>query len=102
MHSAMPNRLVFAALLLGASLASIARAEPLPMVLDVEFQPLSAQIRRVAESLDGLGQPLPAGTKAALEKAYAMTNPSQAVRAIQEAPRPALPDRRRTSIPRAA
>ncbi len=60
-------------------------AEPLPKVSDVEFQPLSAQVRRVVESLDMLGQPLPSETKAALEKAYATTPPGAAVRAIQKA-----------------
>jgi len=60
-------------------------AEPLPKVADVEFQPLSAQVRRVVESLEMLGQPLRAETKAALEKAYAKTSQGAAVRAIQEA-----------------
>ena len=37
---------------------SIARADNLPIVTDVEFQPLSAQVKRIAEALELLGQPL--------------------------------------------
>ena len=85
MCSETTSRFFIATLLIGVTLASSARAEPLPRVLDVEFQPLSAQIRRVAESLEALGQPLPAEVKASLEKAYAIPNPAQAVRALQEA-----------------
>ncbi len=85
MRSENTSRYFLATLLIGVALASSARAEPLPKVLNVEFQPLSAQIRRVAESLEVLGQPLPAEAKAALEKAYAIPNPAQAVRALQEA-----------------
>jgi hypothetical protein len=39
-----------------------ARAADLPLVADVELQPLAAQARRVAEALELLGAPLPAAT----------------------------------------
>ena len=51
------------------------RASPLPDApdhgcrwsLDVEFQPLAAQVRRVVEALDMLGQPLPAAARTRLD-----------------------------------
>ncbi len=61
------------------------RAEDLAIVSDVPLQPLSAQVRRVAESLDQLGQPLPGEVVAKLEKAETTADKAQAVRAIQEA-----------------
>ena len=44
-----------------AGLGSI-RADTLPLVRDVEFQPLSAQARRVVDALDMLGNPCPGRT----------------------------------------
>jgi hypothetical protein len=72
------------ALLLVPRAAARADADPLPMVSNVEFQPLTAQAKRVTEALDVLGQPLVPEVKARLEKAYAITNPAAGVRAIQE------------------
>ncbi len=40
--------------------ALVLRAEELPMVTKVEFQPFAAQITRVLQSLDLLGEPMPA------------------------------------------
>jgi hypothetical protein len=42
-------------------------ADALPIVDGVEFQPLSAQARRVAEAMDLIGQPLPPDARARLE-----------------------------------
>ena len=39
-------------------LQSAARGDNLPIYRDVEFQPLSAQVKRVAEALEMLGEPL--------------------------------------------
>ncbi len=50
---------------------TMALAEPAPLVPNVEFQPLAAQIRRVVEASDYLGEPLPATMKAAMESATA-------------------------------
>jgi hypothetical protein len=44
-------------------LAALLLAAP-PPVVDVEFQPLAAQARRLVETLDFLGEPLPADLKA--------------------------------------
>ena len=46
-------------------------ADDLPRVDGVEAQPLAAQVRRVAEALDLLGQPLPPGPRARLDEALA-------------------------------
>ena len=49
-------------------LAAAARADDLPIVSDVEFQPLSAQVKRVVETLELLGQPLSRDEKTRLEQ----------------------------------
>jgi hypothetical protein len=64
--------------------SSIARADTLPIVTDVEFQPLSAQVKRVAEALDLLGQPLSRDEKTRLDKAVDSTGGAPAIKAIQE------------------
>ena len=68
---------------LWAAAHSTSRAENLPVVLDVEFQPLSAQVKRVIEALEMLGQPLARDEKARLEQALDSTGPESAIRAIQ-------------------
>ena len=62
-----------------------AGADPLPVVSDVEFQPLTAQAKRLTEALEALGQPLDPAIKARLENAYAMPDLAKGVRAVQEA-----------------
>jgi hypothetical protein len=64
--------------------AGAAGAESLPLVNGVEYQPLSAQVRRVLEALEVLGQPLPAAEKARLEQALESNDPIAAVRTIQQ------------------
>ena len=63
---------------------AVARGDELPMVRDVEFQPLSAQVKRVVEALDMLGQPLGRDEKARLEQALDSTGREPAIRTIQE------------------
>jgi hypothetical protein len=75
---------LFAAFLLLTAIGRASRGDELPMVLDVEFQPLSAQARRVAESLVMLGEPLGRDEAAKLEKALDSTGGEPAIRAIQE------------------
>jgi len=50
------------------SLGLLLPAEELPLVTKVEFQPLAAQITRVLQSLELIGEPLPAADSAALKK----------------------------------
>ena len=70
------------ALLLGTTVALV--AQPLPVVDNVEYQPLAAQAARLLEALDVLGEPLPAADTAELKK---LTGPGQdakkAIAAIQ-------------------
>jgi hypothetical protein len=68
---------------LGAAAHSTSRAEDLPVVLDVEFQPLSAQVKRVVEALEMLGQPLAADEKTRLAQALDSTGQESAIRTIQ-------------------
>src|SRR5271157_4684651 len=75
-------------LLLGAVVQTVgiaaARAEDLPVVNDVDLQPLGAQIRRVIEALGILGQPLAPAEKARIDKAIDSTDPKAGVQALQE------------------
>ncbi|HEV3162396.1 MAG TPA: hypothetical protein VGZ22_00035, partial [Isosphaeraceae bacterium] len=65
------------------SIAPLVRAEVLPRVDDVPFQPLSAQVKRVAEALDMLGQPLPDAAKRQVDQAMSLKDETAAVRALQ-------------------
>ena len=66
-----------------ATAQSDTRAENLPIVVDVEFQPLSAQVKRIVEALDMLGQPLNPDQKARLQKALDSAGGEPAITAIQ-------------------
>ncbi len=68
---------------LGTVVGSTCRADDLPLVLDVEFQPLSAQIKRVIDALDLLGQPLTRDEKSKIEAAIDSTGEDAAIRTIQ-------------------
>ena len=61
-----------------------ARADDLPIVTDVEFQPLSAQVKRVIETLDLLGQPLSRDEKTKLGQAFDSSGGAPAIRTIQQ------------------
>src|SRR5436853_7150464 len=61
-----------------------ALGDDLPIVRGVEAQPLKAQVKRVAEALDLLGEPLTKDQQAALDKAIANTNADDAIEAIQK------------------
>jgi hypothetical protein len=54
--------------LLLPALASLAAAEPLPIVAKVEFQPFAAQVTRLLQSLEVAGEPLPAADTAELKR----------------------------------
>ncbi|MFI5458338.1 MAG: CehA/McbA family metallohydrolase [Isosphaerales bacterium] len=76
------RHVTWAVVLWGAA-HSTSRAEDLPVYLDVEFQPLSAQVKRVIDALEMLGQPLARDEKARLESALDSTGPESAIRTIQ-------------------
>ena len=61
-----------------------ARADDLPRYSDVEAQPLAAQVRRVAEALGQLGQPLTSDQQGRLDRALSLAGDA-AVQAIQNA-----------------
>ena len=62
---------------------SLAAAEPLPIVLGVEPQPLAAQVKRVAQALELVGSPLDQAQQAALDKALTLTDAAQTIKQIQ-------------------
>jgi hypothetical protein len=53
-----------------------------PPVVEVEFQPFASQVRRVVETLDFLGEPLPAEVKAKVLEA--INDPKGGVKSIQQ------------------
>ncbi len=65
--------------------AASARAQQVPLVTGVDLQPVGAQVRRISDALDYLGQPLPSETRNALHAAMAMPNQADAVKAVQAA-----------------
>src|SRR5271165_2023059 len=69
---------------LGLMAGSTGRADDLPLVSEVEFQPLSAQVKRVADTLDLLGQPLSRDEKTRLAQAVDSTGGTPAIRTIQQ------------------
>ncbi len=60
------------------------RADTLPVVQDVEFQPLSAQARRVVEALGMLGQPIPRADREKIAHASDLGDLKAGVRTIQD------------------
>jgi hypothetical protein len=74
---------VWAAAAIGCAVGSA--AEPLPIVANVEFQPLSAQAKRVVQALESLGSPLTEEQRTALDQALAAGDEADGVRGIQEA-----------------
>ncbi len=71
--------------LLGLSLflAGLLPAQELPVVANVEHQPLAAQVARLIEALDMLGEPLPAADTAALKAQLQSRDAAKAVETIQ-------------------
>jgi len=61
------------------------RWPPLTVVSGKDAQPLLAQAKRLVETLDWMGSPLPTKTKAALDRAAQEKDDAQAVRSVQEA-----------------
>jgi hypothetical protein len=83
MQRLIPSNLVLVAVLLLAACAAAA-AQGLPRVVKVERQPLEAQVRRLIETLDYLGEPLGASERRALEQAMAQPDGARAVAELQD------------------
>ncbi len=76
--------LLWGAATLSCSCVLMARAaEPLPVVTDVELQPLAAGVKRVAQALELAGSPLSKERQAALDAALATNDPAAAAKQIQ-------------------
>src|SRR2546423_5958628 len=76
-------RLLLPSLALLTTVSSLL-ADDLPIVRGVEAQPLKAQVHRVAQALEFLGEPLTKEQQAALDRAVANTNADDAIEAIQK------------------
>jgi hypothetical protein len=81
-----PFRLVSLVLpaLAGMAAAPLLSAEELPLVSEVEAQPLVAATERLVDALEYVGRPVSAEEKEALKKAFRETDEAIAVRRIQE------------------
>ena len=62
----------------------LAFADDLPRVEKIEAQPLAAQVRRLVEALDSLGQPIPVSARAKLDQALARDQEEERILAIQD------------------
>ncbi len=78
-----------AALMSGAvlvlALTDVAEPVPLPLVKNVDLQPLAAQVRRLVEAREAAGEPLSTGTREAVDAALTRTDADAATEAIQRA-----------------
>lgn len=84
MANTAPISRVVVAIILGLlASGSAIRADELPIVAGVEFQPLSAQARRVVQALDLLGRPLSAEEKDRIDRAIEANDHVDGSRAIQ-------------------
>ena len=66
------------------ALCTATQAANLPLVEEVESQPLKAQVRRVVEALQYLGEPLTEAQQKSLQAALDDTNAADAIKKIQE------------------
>lgn len=82
MRGRFEQRAWLAVCLLLMTLPAIAE-ESLPVIRDVEAQPLQAQVQRVATALDSLGQPLSGEQKKQLDAAMSETDGPKSVAALQ-------------------
>jgi hypothetical protein len=82
-YAAWCARFCCIALALVAGIGSTARGDELPEVRDVEFQPLSAQVKRILEALELLGQPLPPADRTKIDGAIDSEGGEKAIRTIQ-------------------
>ena len=80
----MPSSVVAAVLILLVAGLDAAIADDLPIVHGVEFQPLSAQVERVAQAMELAGTPLTKEQRSAIDEAVSDPDPKAAVRKIQE------------------
>ena len=77
-------RCVLPVVALLATAPALLGADQLPIVQNVEFQPLTAQVKRIVDALEMLGQPLAAQEKDKLNEAVNSAGGAQAIKTIQE------------------
>jgi len=75
--------LVAGATVIGSLVGTLRAADELPVVNQVDLQPLQAQARRIDQALQLLGAPLDEKQQAALKKALAETDAAKGIAAIQ-------------------
>jgi hypothetical protein len=78
------HSLCLACLLVIASGTSAFLSAAVPLVTDVELQPLKSQVQRIVDALEFLGEPLSGRERRSLDRAYSRRDPLQAVTEIQK------------------
>ena len=73
-----------ACLLVIASSTPVFLSAAVPLVSDVELQPLKSQVQRIVDALEFLGEPLSGREQRTLGRAYSRRDPLQAVTEIQK------------------
>jgi len=76
--------LFLACLLVIASSTCVFLSAAVPLVADVELQPLKSQVQRIVDALEFLGEPLSGRERRSLDRAYSRRDPLQAVTEIQK------------------
>ncbi|NOZ41070.1 MAG: CehA/McbA family metallohydrolase [Planctomycetes bacterium] len=79
----LPTTLVVT-LALGVSLLDISKANALPKVTDIDFQPVGVQLQRLQEAMAYLGEPFSEETVDALRRAEKEESQSKALEMVQE------------------
>ncbi len=77
------RRVGFVTVVVGLLVAAAEAQDELPLITDVEYQPLAAQVARLVQALDYIGAPLPQSDREQLARLIRSDKPSEAVRAIQ-------------------
>jgi hypothetical protein len=77
-------RMTFVEAVVGLAFGGSLSAQELPLVKDVELQPLAAHVERVAQALELVGAPLSVDQRASLRAASAEDDSEQAVEKIQQ------------------
>ncbi len=78
------NAIPFAVLFFVLALLSPVRAQSIPPVMQVDLQPLKAQLTRLVQAHDYLGDPLSEDTRKAIERALHMADENQAIAEVQK------------------
>ena len=85
MSTETARRLFSFAVLLCMTVVLVTAAQALPLVFDIDYQPVGVHIKRLREALDYLGEPLSAEANKLLDEAAEAETDAHALKLVQEA-----------------